>query len=59
VRQALVDGSGPFLPYLELVQAIESESVFDYRERADALMVGAGEINACVLRALHKAAQLE
>ncbi|MDG0855209.1 EAL and HDOD domain-containing protein [Roseateles puraquae] len=59
VRQALVDGDGPFLPYLELVRAIESESVFDYRERAEALMLGAGEINACVLRALHKAAQLE
>ncbi|RTL46895.1 MAG: HDOD domain-containing protein [Burkholderiales bacterium] len=59
VRQALVDGTGPFLPYLELVKAVESESVFDYRERADALMLGAGEINACVLRALHKAAQLE
>jgi len=59
VRQALVDGSGPFLPYLELVRAIEAESVFDYRERADALMIGAGEINACVLRALHKASQLE
>ncbi len=59
VRQALVDESGPFLPYLQLVQAIESESVFDYRERAEALMIGAGEINACVLRALHKATQLE
>ncbi|MCE4554819.1 EAL and HDOD domain-containing protein [Roseateles cellulosilyticus] len=59
VRQALVDETGPFLPYLQLVQAIEAESVFDYRERADALMVGAAEINACVLRALHKAAQLE
>lgn len=59
VRQALVDETGPFLPYLELVRAIEAESVFDYRERADALMLGAGEINACVLRALHKATQLE
>lgn len=59
VRQALVENGGPFQPYLELVQAIEAESVFDYRERADALMLGAGEINACVLRALHKAAQLE
>ncbi|MFG6416726.1 EAL and HDOD domain-containing protein [Roseateles sp. DC23W] len=59
VRQALVDETGPFLPYLELVRAIEAESVFDYRERAEALMVGAGEINACVLRALHKATQLE
>ena len=47
------------LKYLELVQAIEAESVFDYRERAEALMLGAGEINACVLRALHKASQLE
>ena len=59
VRQALVEQSGPYQPYLELVQAIEAESVFDYRERAEALMLGAGEINACVLRALHKAAQLE
>jgi EAL and modified HD-GYP domain-containing signal transduction protein len=59
VRQALVEQSGPYQPYLELVQAIESENVFDYRERAEALMLGAGEINACVLRALHKATQLE
>jgi len=59
VRQALVDNTGPFLPYLELVKAIEAESVFDYRERAEALMLEAGEINACVLRALSKASQLE
>ncbi len=59
VRQALVDGNGPYQPYLDLLRAIEVESVFDYRDRADALMIGAGEINACVLRALHKAAQLE
>lgn len=59
VRQALVDDSGPYQPYLQLVRALEAESVFDYRDSADALMLGAGEINACVLRALHKAAQLE
>ncbi|RTL24023.1 MAG: HDOD domain-containing protein [Burkholderiales bacterium] len=59
VRQALVEGSGPYQPYLDLVRAVEAESVFDYRECAEALMLGAGEINACVLRALHKAAQLE
>ena len=59
VRQALVDDSGPYQPYLQLVRALEAESVFDYRDCADALMLGAGEINACVLRALHKAAQLE
>ena len=59
VRQALVDDSGPYQPYLQLVRALEAESVFDYRDSAEALMLGAGEINACVLRALHKAAQLE
>lgn len=59
VRQALVDGSGPYQPYLDLLRAIEAESVFDYRERAEALMIGAGEVNAAVLRALHKASQLE
>ena len=59
VRQALVEDSGPYQPYLQLVRALEAESVFDYRDCADALMLGAGEINACVLRALHKAAQLE
>ncbi len=59
VRQALVDKTGPYQPYLELVQAIESESVFDYRGAADQLMLGAEEINHAVLRALFKAAQLE
>jgi EAL and modified HD-GYP domain-containing signal transduction protein len=59
VRRALVEGVGPFAPYLKLVRAIEAGNVFDYREHAEALMLDAGEINACVLRALHKAAQLE
>ncbi|WP_077035401.1 EAL and HDOD domain-containing protein [Pelomonas sp. KK5] len=59
VRQALVDESGPYQPYLDLVRAIESESVWDYRSSAEQLMLGAEEINQCVLRALAKAAQLE
>lgn len=59
VRQALVDESGPYQPYLELVRAIEHESVYDYRSAAEQLMLGADEINQCVLRALTKAAQLE
>ncbi len=59
VRQALVDESGPYQPYLELVRAIENESVWDYRSSAEQLMLGAEEINQCVLRALTKAAQLE
>jgi EAL and modified HD-GYP domain-containing signal transduction protein len=59
VRQALVDKTGPYQPYLELVQAVENESVFDFRGAADRLMLGAEEANHAVLRALHKAAQLE
>ncbi|MEH0166153.1 EAL and HDOD domain-containing protein [Paucibacter sp. JuS9] len=59
VRQALVDESGPYQPYLELVKAIEHESAFDFRSAADQLMLGAQEINDGVMRALAKASQLE
>ena len=59
VHQALIDASGPYQPYLELVRAIEEESVYDYRSAAEQLMLDANEINACVMRALAKAAQLE
>lgn len=59
VRQALVDGGGPYAPYLQLVRAIEAESAFDFRDAADALLLGPGEINHAVLSALGKAAQLE
>ncbi|MDT8999317.1 HDOD domain-containing protein [Paucibacter sp. APW11] len=59
VRQALVDHSGPYHPYLALVRATESESAFDIRDAAEALMLGAEEINHGVQRALAKAAQLE
>jgi len=59
VRQALVDESGPYQPYLELVRAIEGESVFEVRDATDSLMLGAQEVNSCLLRALSKAAHLE
>ncbi|MCV2367382.1 EAL and HDOD domain-containing protein [Roseateles oligotrophus] len=59
VRQALVDETGPYQPFLELVRAVEHSSVYDYRSAAEQLMLGAEEINMCVLRALSKAAQLE
>ncbi|MDN3919805.1 EAL and HDOD domain-containing protein [Roseateles violae] len=59
VRQALVEETGPYQPYLELVRAVEHESVYDYRAAAEQLMLGADEINQCVLRALAKSAQLE
>ena len=59
VRQALVDGEGPYAPYLQLARAIEAESAFDFRDAAEALLLGPGEINHAVLVALSKASQLE
>ncbi|MBH9553550.1 EAL and HDOD domain-containing protein [Inhella gelatinilytica] len=59
VRQALVDETGPYQPYLQLVRAIESESAFDYRDAAETLMISPAELNAAILQALNKAMQLE
>lgn len=59
VQQALAAGSGPFHPYLQLVHAIESESLYDLREAAEPLLMGPLEINRSVLRALAAASQLE
>lgn len=59
VQQALAAGSGPFHPYLKLVHAIESESLYDLREAAEPLFMGPQEMNRSVLRALAAASQLE
>jgi c-di-GMP phosphodiesterase len=59
VRQALVDETGPFQPYLDVVRAVESESLFEFREAADKLMMSVNEINRAQLRALMQAAELE
>jgi EAL and modified HD-GYP domain-containing signal transduction protein len=59
VRSALLGEEGPFLPYLELVQAIEQESVLDVRERAERLMLSLGEVNRALLAALTTAARLD
>lgn len=59
VRQALVEDTGPYQPYLQLVRAIESESAFDYRDAAEALMLSPAELNGAILQALNKAVQLE
>jgi len=59
VREALVDGGGPHQPYLALVQAVESASVYDIRAAADALMMAVPAVNKAVLRALVAARQLD
>ncbi len=59
VYQALVKNSGPFQPYLAMVQAAEGESVFEYREAAEHLLMSVAEINRAQLRALQGAAALD
>lgn len=59
VAQALRGEGGPYQPYLELVRAIEQESIYDMRERAEALMLGASTVNRAVLVALRSARQLD
>jgi len=59
VYQALVDNTGPYQPYFNVVQAVENESLFDFRASADALMLSVDEINRAVLTALTAAAKIE
>ena len=59
VYQALVKNTGPFQPYLAMVRAAEGESVFEYREAAEHLLMSVAEINRAQLRALMGAGSLE
>jgi c-di-GMP phosphodiesterase len=59
VRAALVDDSGPHHPYLELVRAVESASIYDLRSAAEALMMSIQSVNGAMLRALIAARQLD
>jgi len=59
VYEALVDNAGPYQPYVELVRAIENESLFEFRETAEKLMMSVSEINRAELRALMAASELE
>jgi EAL and modified HD-GYP domain-containing signal transduction protein len=59
VYQSLVENTGPFQPYMDVVAAVEQESLFDIRAAADALLMSVTEINRAELRALANASQLE
>lgn len=59
VSDALVQGGGRFRPYLDLVRAVEQESLFDIRQAADTLMLAPAEINRALLRAQMVARQLD
>ena len=59
VYQALAEGTGPYEPYFKLVRALEGSTLFDIREAADNMLMGAADINTAVLKALSAAAQLD
>ncbi len=59
VVDALVQHDGRYWPYLELVRAVERESLFDIRDAAESLMLSLAEINRALLRALEAARQLD
>lgn len=59
VRQALVDGSGSYAPYLTLARAVETGLRDDIREAADQCFVALEEVNGALLRALRGARELE
>jgi EAL and modified HD-GYP domain-containing signal transduction protein len=59
VVDALVHGSGPYRPYLDLAVAVEQAAAFDLRESAEALLLSIAEINRALLRALLAARQLD
>ena len=59
VFDALANDSGPYHPYLELVRAIEGESLLDMRAAAERLMLGLAHVNRATLRALTAAMQLD
>lgn len=59
VVKALAEETGPYWPYVQIIRAIESESLYDIREAMETLMMGAAETNRSILRALSGAGQLE
>lgn len=58
VQQSLV-GGGPYSQHLALVQAIEQGSAPDIAEACERVLVGRGEVNRALLRALAMARELD
>jgi c-di-GMP phosphodiesterase len=54
VYQALVEQTGPYQPFLDVVRAVD-----DFRSSADNLMMSVSEINRAMLRALTAGMQLD
>ena len=52
VAQALAHDSGPCAPFLAIARAVETESVYDIRETAEALMLSVGDVNRALAKSL-------
>jgi EAL and modified HD-GYP domain-containing signal transduction protein len=59
VQQALRGDGGPYGAYLDLVLAIEQESLFDIRELSERLLLGPAALNRALLSALKAAGEIE
>jgi EAL and modified HD-GYP domain-containing signal transduction protein len=59
VFDALVHGTGRYRPYIDVVRAVEQESLFDIRDTAELLMLSVAEVNRALLRALLAVRQLD
>jgi EAL and modified HD-GYP domain-containing signal transduction protein len=59
VQDALLGRGGPYQGYLDLVRAIEAESVFDIRECAERVFLSPAEVNVALLAALNAARHLD
>ncbi len=59
VQQALRGDGGPYGAYLDLVQAIEQEALFDIREHSERLLLGPATVNRALLGALKAAGDIE
>jgi EAL and modified HD-GYP domain-containing signal transduction protein len=59
VRLTLEGHAGAYQPYLDLVCAIENQSVFDIRECSERLLLGPAEVNRALLASLRSARLLD
>jgi c-di-GMP phosphodiesterase len=58
VAQCLIEGEGPFQPYLDLAVAVEMESPIDIRDTTTAMMLSHSTVNRAALRAMGVARQM-
>jgi len=52
VAQALAHDDGPCAPFLALARAVETESAYDIRECAEALLLSVGDVNRALAKSL-------